>query len=114
MGDGVGDQCLFVETEEKDGDLHSSNGVFLERLWGALCFIVVIKNKDLLGLLTFLTFLTFWPFLRLRAPLLFAHDTMINKLESYSVIFQIQNVALLCSCITITCIIVAFNGCDMW
>jgi hypothetical protein len=50
MGDRVGDQCLFVETEEKDGDLHSSNGAFLEKLWGALCVIVWIKNKDLLSL----------------------------------------------------------------
>jgi hypothetical protein len=45
MGDRVGDQCLFVETEEKDGDLHCSNGAFLEKLWEALCVMIWIKIK---------------------------------------------------------------------
>ena len=100
MGDRVGDQCLFVETEEKDGDLHSSNGAFLEKLWGALCVIVWIKNKDL-------------SLLCLRAPLLFTHGADVDKLQIDRIMFDIHDITILRSCITFTAIIGAFNARDM-
>lgn len=70
MGDRVSDQRLLVETEQKNGDLHSCvAAAFLESLEGALYFIARIhKNKDHASLL------------RLRAPLLFTHSAYVQIL----------------------------------
>lgn len=47
MGDRVGDQCLLVETEEKDGDLHCSSGLSTEPMRGFMCYRVRKKIKTM-------------------------------------------------------------------
>jgi hypothetical protein len=63
--------------------------------------MIVIKNKDFMGLLC------------LRAPLLFTHRANVDELEVHLIVFDIHDITLLGARIALACVIGAFNTCHV-